>query len=148
MGDISGFGTEVLLVAKSTFPVGFNITQFADDTDPVAWEQVQLGDYAMGLNGDLITWSTAQGLKATISVIPNSDDDRNLSILAEANRVGKGKRAVLDEITLTQTLPGQLPSIFTGGKMIEAPPATSVQSAGRRQTKTYAFVFENKAGIN
>ena len=40
MGDISGFGTEVLLVAKSTFPVGFNITQFADDTDPVAWEQL------------------------------------------------------------------------------------------------------------
>lgn len=146
--DISGYGLEILVVAQETFPVGFNITEFADDADPMSVETLTIGDSSMGLNGDLITWSTPNPIQVTLNVIPDSDDDINLSLLAEANRVGKGKRAVFDSITITKTIPGELPTILTDGKMISANPLTSVQQGGRKQTKPYTFVFENKVGIS
>ena len=151
MGDISGFGLEVLVVATSTFPVGFNVTEFSDDADAFSVEEMQQGDVAMGLNGDMVSWSTPNPIRVTISVIPDSDDDINLSLLAEANRTGKGKRAVLDQIFMTKTVPGapgDVPLILTNGKMINSSIATSVQQGGRKQTKNYVFAFENKVGVS
>ncbi len=150
MSDISGFGLEVLVVATETFPVGFRVTQFSDDADAFNVEDLQMGEGAMGLNGDLVTWSTPNPIRVTISVIPDSDDDINLALLAEANRSGKGKRAVLDTITMTKTVPGapgDVPVVLTNGKMVQAPPTSGVQQGGRKATKNYVFIFENKVGI-
>ena len=36
MYDISAIGVSVRLIASLTFPVGFTITEFADDADPFA----------------------------------------------------------------------------------------------------------------
>jgi len=149
MGDISAFGTSVILVASETFPtVGIEIDEFADDVDAIAFEPLQVGDHAMGLNGDLVTWSTPNAILMTIAVIPGGANDRNLSILAEANRVGKGKRAVLDTITGTKVAPGEEPVIYTNGKMIQATPSTGAQQGGRKGTKTFQFAFENKVGFD
>src|SRR5882724_9120 len=88
--DISGFGAVVSLIASNTFPTGFVITQFADDSDPVDMPSINIGDAAMGLNGDLIVWRRAIPLPSVIAVIPGSADDINLGILAAANRAGQG----------------------------------------------------------
>jgi len=146
MNNISGFGTVLNLVASSSFPSGFTITQFTDDTDPIDIAPMDLGDTAMGVNGDLIVWNKATAIKVTLSVIPDSDDDINLGILAENNRVGKGKISARDEITLTKISPDGRHTTFSNGILTNAPIGTSIAGSGRAKTKVYTFAFENKTG--
>lgn len=145
MQDISGFGLQISVRASVTFPTGIQITQFADDGDPFDAPTQQIMETAMGLNGDLIAFSKANPTKITLSVIPNSDDDRNLAVLAEANRVGKGKRSARDVITLSVGFPDGRSALFTQGKITDGAPANSVASAGRYKTKAYMFAFESVA---
>jgi len=143
MLDISVFGIKVQVVATQTFPSGFNLTQFADDADPFDAPSMQIRDKAMGVNGDLITWSKANPLPITINVVPNGDDDKNLSVLFEANRVGKGKQGARDIISITAVYPDGRTASFTQGTITDGQPANSATSAGRYKTKAYAFAFEN-----
>lgn len=146
MADISGFGMKINVIANKTFPVGFMVTEFADDADPFDIPAIQYADKAMGLNGDLIVWSKATPIDITINVIPDGDDDRNLSALAEANFVSKGKTSARDTITMTRILPDGKIMVLKNGKLTNAMPGTSVSSAGRKKTKAYTFTFEGKAG--
>lgn len=143
--DIAGFGLEVTLVASVTFPTGITITEFADDADPFDIPSQQLTDVAMGLNGDLLTWSTANPIPVTINVVPQSEDDINLAVLAEANRVGQGKSTARDIITLTGVYPNGRVITLSNGKITDAMVGDSVASASRLKSKAYAFMFENKA---
>lgn len=147
MNNISGFGLSINLVATITFPLGFIITEFADDADPFDLPALQIADSAMGLNGDLIQWAKANPIKATISVIPGSDSDINLALLMEANRVGRGKIGARDIITLAAIYPDGEFITLTNGVITDGLPASSVASAGRLKSKTYNFSFENKVGI-
>jgi hypothetical protein len=142
--DISGFGAQVEVKASATFPSGFTVSQFADDGDPFDIPSIQIADKAMGLNGDMITWSKANPILITISVIPNSEDDINLAILLEANRVGKGKASARDEITISAVYPNEGTLTLSAGAITDGPPGNSVASAGRLKTKAYQFCFENK----
>lgn len=146
--DISGVGLQIQLIASVTYPaIGVNITDFADDSDPLDFPSLQLADKAMGLNGDLVSWGTANAIPMTVNVIPGSDSDIALSILAEANRVGRGKKSAKDRITAVVMYPDGLPVTLTGGVLTDAMPANSVASAGRKKSKPYIFAFENKVGI-
>jgi len=148
MSDISGFGMNIRLIAGITFPIGFGITEFADDTDPFDIPDIQMADKAMGLNGDLVVWSMPAPIEVSIAVVPDSDDDRNLALIADSNRIGKGKSPISDVITMTRSFPGtdEIPLTLTNGKMISAPAATSVAAAGRKKSKVYTFAFENAIG--
>lgn len=146
MNDISGFGSQLNIIASNTFPVGFPVTQFADDADPFDFPALQIADSAMGLNGDLIPWSKANPIKLTVSVIPNSIDDDTLGILLEANRVGRGKSGAKDIITMTILYPDGRFVTLIEGIITEGMPSNSVASAGRMKSKTYSFSFENKIG--
>lgn len=145
MQDISGFGIQVTLIASVTFPAGFTITEFADDSDPFDVASQQLADKAMTLNGDLLAWAKANPIETTINVIPQSEDDVNLAILAEANRVGRGKTGARDIITLTGVYPNGNGVIFSSGIITDAMVGNSVAGAGRLKSKPYVFSFENKA---
>lgn len=146
MQDISGFGIQVRIVASQTFPNGFTVTSFADDADPFAFTDQQIKDKAMGVNGDLIAWSTATPTELTINVIPKSDDDKNLTVLFEANRAAKGKKPVQDIITMTAIYPDGSTVTLNNGVITNGTVANSVASAGRMNTKSYAFAFEGKTG--
>ena len=143
MNNIGGFGLKIAVNASITFPVGFIITQFADDADPFDVPDIQIRDKAMGLNGDLITWGKAVPVSISISVIPDSQDDINLAILAKTNRVGAGRNPVTDVIGMIGTYPDGSFVMLTNGVMTDAPMASSVGSAGRMKSKTYKFAFEN-----
>jgi hypothetical protein len=145
MEEISGFGLQVNVIASRTFPSGILLTQFADDADPFDMPAIQIADKAMGLNGDLIVWSKAAPLEVTLNLIPDSEDDRNLAALAEANRISKGKNAAGDVITMTAVYPDGRTLTLTTGKLTNAVPASAVASAGRKKTKAYTFAFESKA---
>ncbi len=143
MQDISVFGIRVQVVASQTFPSGINITQFADDADPFDAPSMQIRDKAMGVNGDLISWSKANPIPVTLNVVPNSEDDKNLSVLFEANRVGKGKQGARDVISITAVYPDGRTASFSQGVITDGQPANSAQSSGRMKSKAYAFAFEN-----
>lgn len=147
MNDISGFGFQVNLIASRTFPIGIILTQFADDTDPFDLPALQIADSAMGINGDLISWSKANPIKVTLSLVPGGIDDINLGILLEANRVGRGKVGAKDIITLTGMYPDGRFITLINGIITDGMPGNSVASAGRLKSKTYNFSFENKIGI-
>ena len=144
LNNISAYGSEVVLIASITFPVGITISAFSDDADGVDVPSIQVSDKAMGVNGDLVTWSRAQPLNLTINVIPDSDDDINLGILLENNRVGRGKLIVQDVITLNVSYPTGKTVTFSTGVITDGMPATSFTSAGRFKTKPYSFTFQNR----
>jgi len=146
MNDISGNGLRINLIASVTFPIGINLTQFSDDSDPLDIPSLQIADSAMGLNGDLIFWSKANPIKPSLSVIAESDDDIVLSILMEANRVGRGKSGAKDILTMTALYPTGRFITFINGVITDGNPANAVASAGRIKTKLYSFAFENKIG--
>lgn len=144
MFDISGFGIEARLAASVSFPIGFNITEFADDADPFDLTAQQIADSAMSLNGDLVVWSTANPIPLTLNLIPGSDSDRNLDVLMEVNRVGRGKSSFRDVITMVITYPDERILTLTNGKMLTGMVGNSVATAGRLKSKPYTFSFENK----
>ena len=143
--NVSGFGLIVTLIANKTFPVGLPITQFADDADPLDMSSIQIADAAMGLNGDLVTWSKAQKLPMVLNVIPATQDDVNLQILADANRVARGKNSANDAISATIVYPDGTTVVLSGGIITDAQFGRGVSSQMRLKTKTYAFIFQNKA---
>lgn len=145
MQDISGFGAKVRVVATNTFPQGFDLSQFADDTDPFDIPSMQIADKAMGLNGDLVTWSKATATEVTLAVLPGTEDHDNLAALFEANRTSKGKASVRDVITVTVAYPDGKTKTFQGGRMTDGPAGTSLASSGRLKTSSYKFVFESVA---
>jgi hypothetical protein len=147
MFNISGFGFTVNLQASVTYPVGVQITQFADDTDPSDVPSLQIGDVAMGLNGDLITWSKATPIKLTLSVIPESTDDTTLSILLAANRVGRGKISSKDIIQMNVFYQNQSFITLVNGVITDGVPFSPVANSGRLKTRSYQFAFENYVGV-
>lgn len=143
MNDISAFGIRVQVVASETFPSGINLTQFADDADPFDSPSMQIRDKAMGVNGDLVSWSKANPIIVNLNLVPNSDDDKNLGVLFEANRVGKGKQGARDVVSITAVYPDGRTASFTQGVITDGMPANSATSAGRLKSKNYSFAFEN-----
>jgi len=145
MQDISAFGIRVQLVASVTFPAGITLTQFADDGDSLDVPQQQIADKAMGVNGDLIVWSKANPLNVTINIIPGSEDDLNMSVLLEANRVARGKRGARDTITLTAIYPDETTQTWSLGRITDGIPGKALAASGRMKTKPYMLTFENLA---
>jgi hypothetical protein len=141
--DISGFGLTLALIASNTFPVGIPITQFADDGDPLDLPSITIAESAMGVNGDMVKWSKAIPIKVSLSVIPSSTDDINLSILFDANRVAKGKRGARDVITITGIYGDGRTISLLQGIITDGMPAEGVSSTGRIKSKTYSFTFED-----
>lgn len=143
MANISGFGLSITVIATSSFPIGFQLTQFADDTDPIEIAQVTTGNTTMGLNGDIIFASNAEPIVATLSIIPSTDDDLAMQTLFNAGRVGKGKAIIRDVITIVASYPDGSVKTLTNGHMTGFKPSGSVASAGRLKTNTYELAFEN-----
>lgn len=145
MQDISGFGFQVRVIASKTFPTGFTVTAFADDGDPFDLPTLQVNDAAMGLNGDMVTWSFHAPVPCVINVIPKSDDDKNLQVILEANRAAKGKKPAKDVITLIGVYPDGSTVTLGSGVIYSGIPSNSIASAGRFKTKPYEFRFEQMA---
>ncbi len=147
MTDVTAFGTIVTLVASTTYPVGFPVMSFADDTDPVDIPSLQIGEGVMGVNGDLITYKKANPIPVTIALIPNTVDQEAMNILLLANRASQGKKYVNDDITMVVTFPNFKVVTLSKGKIIEGIPGASIASSGRVKTFTYKFVFKDITGV-
>lgn len=147
MQDVSGFGFQVRLIASKTFPAGFTITAFADDADPFDLPQLQINDAAMGLNGDMVTWTFHAPIPVTINLIPKTDEDKNMAVLFEANRAARGKKPARDIITLVGVYPDDSTVTLSKGVCFGSIPSNSIASAGRYKSKPYEFRFEQMTKV-
>jgi hypothetical protein len=142
--DISGFGTVVNLIASNTFPAGIMITELADDSDPLDFAAVQIADKAMGANGDLLVWAKANPLPMVINVVAGSNDDVNLTILANNNRVAQGKTSSADVIYATVIYPDGSVSTRVQGRITDAMFGKSIAGTSfRLKTKSFTFCFQD-----
>lgn len=144
MQDVSATVVKITVITVPTYPQGFEVSEFADNADPLDFPPTQIADYGMGVNGDLVTWTRPVPLEITLNVIPNTDADKNLGILYDMNRAAKGKISAQDLVTLVASYPDGTRKIFSNGKLLSGVPANGVSSDGRIKTKEYKFVFENK----
>lgn len=144
MQDVSGTGLSVWVKASKTYPQGILCTAFADDTDPMDLPEVTITESGMGLNGDLVTYSSPQPINYSLSLIPGTPEQIALDFLFEANRVAKGKKSANDVITIVINHPNGNRVTLTPGRITGGLPGLGVSSDGRTKTPTYNFVFENK----
>lgn len=141
--DVSASGIVFTLRASVTFPGGFQITELSDDTDPFDIPDVAAASAAMGLNGDLVSWTAPAPITPTMAVIPGSDSDINLGILYDANRAAKGRRSARDVITLVANYPDGSTITLSNGVITSGNPGKSVASSGRLKTVSYVFAFQD-----
>jgi len=145
MEDVSGTGVEITIISVPTFPAGIKVSAFADDADPLDSPELQIAEWGMGVNGDLVIWRTPKPIEFTLNVIPNTEEDKNLSILFDSNRVAKNKVSVKDVVTLIAKYPDGTTKMLTNGAIVSGMPLNSIASNGKTKSKPYKFVFENKA---
>ena len=142
MYDVSASGIKLRVLAFPLYPAGFDVSRFPDDASPLEIDNQQIADTGMGVNGDLVAWSTPNPIEMSVSVIPGSEEDDALASIWAVDRIGGSKIAAFNKITIVVTYPSGKVVTYTGGKMIEGPAGTSTDNSARLQSKTYRFAFE------
>lgn len=143
MNDVSATGTKVFITASHTFPAGIWVSQFADDKDAVTSDSTTVNETAMGPNGDMVFFGTPNPATLKMGVIPGSEDDKNLQILYNANRVAKNKASVKDIIQAVVHYPNGEKKTFVNGVITDGPAAYTATSNARLNGNEYGFAFEN-----
>jgi hypothetical protein len=146
MINISGFGTTITVVALSSFPMGFSLSQFADDQDPLVVEEIEPTGYEMLYDGSLFAFDKAAPVRLTVSVIPGSDDDINLKILLQARKGAASIIPLPDQTSVIISYPNGGRVMLTNGTITKGPLADSILQTGRKRGNTYSFVFGSFAG--
>ena|ERR1700728_4529295 len=143
MFNISGFGLQVSLIASNTFPIGLILNNFPDDQDAISYTDLDIADFGIGVNADLITWTKGAAVKVAMSAIPDSPTDIQLALLLQANRIAPNKISARDIIQMVTVQGNGNIATFTNGIIMSGPPFNTVQSSGRMKGKTYNLVFES-----
>jgi hypothetical protein len=144
--DISGFQTGIIVVALASFPVGFSLSQFADDVDPLTVDVTETTGYEMLYDGSLFAFDKAAPIKLSVSVIPGSADDINLKILLQARKGSKSIVNLPDITSIVITYPDGGRVMLSSGTILSGPLADTIQTTGRKKGNTYSFVFGSFAG--
>lgn len=147
MQNISGFGTRITIIALKSFPMGFSLSQFADDEDPLRAKEVEPFGYEMLYDGSIFPYSKTSPVEVSVSVIPNGDDDINLKILLNSKTSKISLLPFDDNTSMIITYPDGGRAILSNGTIIRGPALDSVLSVGRRGSNTYTFVFGSSQGF-
>lgn len=148
MQNVSGFLSQILIQASSTFPVpGFYIKDFSDDQDPIDFPDMVIGEGAMSVNGTLVYYTKPNPVNIKLSVIPGSYSDIQLGILWQANRAEEDKMVAFDIITMTLYYSNlTVPVTLSKGIITSGSPGTGIASSARLKTKNYSFMFQSVVG--
>lgn len=146
MIDVSGFGTGIVVIAVQSFPMGFSLSQFADDIDPIEAKDVEPTGYEMLFDGDLFAFDKAAPIEISVGVIPGSEDDINLKILLQSKHGAKSLLALPDITSMIITYPDKGRVILTKGTILKGPLVDSITTAARRKGNKYTFVFGSFTG--
>lgn len=143
MSYISAMGIKATIVALPSYPVGFTLSQFADDGDSINVPDMTIMQSGMGVNGDLVVWPTAVPCEIEVNLIPGTEDCKNMENLFKLNLVQKNKVASKDVLTMTINHPDGRIDVLTNGYIVAGKPIQDYSSNGRAKTRTFRMVFEN-----
>ena len=146
MIDISGFGARITILAIQSFPVGFVLSQFADDQEPLAIEDIEATGHEMLMDGSIFIFDKAVPVKIMVAVIPGSSDDINLKILLQARKGAASILPLPDITSMVISCPDGGKALFTNGSIIKGPLADTIQQSGRKKGNVYTFIFGSFAG--
>ena len=141
MPDQSIHGSVIILKSLPTFPEGVILADFADNVDPFDIARLEIAGTAMGANGDMASWKTANPIEITFGVMANSLSHFALSKLLENNRAAKLKLPIRDVISVTRIDPNGGVVSFLKGKIVSGDPMSSYSSEGRVKNPTYTIRF-------
>ncbi|MBQ2174079.1 MAG: hypothetical protein II453_03050 [Alphaproteobacteria bacterium] len=141
--DVSAMGLKVLVQATLSFPLGIEVTHFADDGESLAITDMTTMETGMGVNGDLVVWRVATPCEVELNVIPGTDDCNDLEMLFNLNMTQKNRVSSKDLITMIVTHPNGKQTILTNGYIVGGKPAQDYSSNGRANSRTFRFIFEN-----
>lgn len=141
--DVSAMGLKVLIKAAPSFPVGIEVTHFADDGDSLNITDITTMESAMGVNGDLVVWRVATPCEVALNVIPGTDECKDLETLFNLNMTQKNRVSSKDVITMVITHPDGKQTVLSNGYITGGKPAQDYSSNGRANSREFRFVFEN-----
>ena len=141
--DVSALGIKATIVAIPSYPVGFTLTQFADDGDSINVPDLTTMQSGMGVNGDLVVWRVPTPVEIDVNLIPGTEECQNMENLFKLNMTQKNKVSSKDIITMTIEHPDGKISILTNGYIVGGKPIQDYSASGRAKTRTFRLYFEN-----
>jgi hypothetical protein len=146
MIDVSTFGSGITILSTNSFPNGFMVSTFADDSDPLSIKETETSGYEPLYDGSIFVFDKTAPVELSLSVISGSDDDINLKILLQARKGGIRLLPLKEFTTMVINYPGNGRVILSAGSIVKGPMADSMLTNGRRKGNTYSFVFGTFAG--
>lgn len=152
MVDVSGVFPKVTIVSAGIPPL-IQLTKFADDSNPVDVDQIEVTGHSINVNGELVVWEKPAAYLVTVSVLCGTEDDRNLTMLLETCHPTSGKGFALAPSVQMRVSIGRRSSLgvvstedsttYTQGRIVNGRPGAAVDSEGKKISNSYTFVFEN-----
>lgn len=153
MIDISAVGAKVVISRDGGKDI--TITRFSDEGTPFECADVDLSDNKKNLNGEMISSRMPSVYTVSVTVIPGTEEDKELTRLAQMSALMPGSiqpisNIVISEITLTlpeinqsaESVAGGRVFKWKNGRMKSAPTGPSTSAEGRMAARTFSFEME------
>lgn len=154
MKDISTVGAYVDIKFKSGPSI--HITEFSDEGTPFECPDVDLSDNRKNLNGEMISSRMPTVYPVSVTVIPGTDQDKELVRKAHLAALYKGNVTKIKDLIVEQIIVF-VPNIdesaeasavgrtytFKNGRMKTSPTGPSSSAEGRMSARTYAFEMQD-----
>ena len=147
MQNVSGFGLGITLLALQSFPMGFPLSQFADDVAPIEVFPTEAVGYEMLYDNTLFAFDKAAPVRLAVSVIPDTSDDINLKILLQARKATSSLIPLPDITSIVISYSNGGIVMLTNGTILSGPLADTIIPTGRKRGNTYNFVFGTFSGV-
>lgn len=142
--NIGGVGLSITVFASITFPQGFTLTEFSTEADPLEMPtDIEITNSQIGLNGDKAVWQVVPKISVGINLMPGTEGDKNMQILANTNRKAKNKVAPLDTITYIISYPDGKTKTCTDGNITVGKIADGVGTDSKYAPGHYVVDFAN-----
>lgn len=141
MQDLSGFGLGITILALQSFPMGYSLSQFADDINPLEIEEIEPVGFDMLYDGSLFAFDKAAPVKLTIGLIAGTADDINCKVLLQARKASSGIVPLPDITSAVITYGNGGRLLLSNGTILKGPLGDTIEASGRTKGNQYTFVF-------
>jgi hypothetical protein len=126
--------------------MGFSVSQFADDVDPIEAKEIAPIGFEILYDGSLFSYDKGAAIEVKIGVIAGSDDDINLKTLLQVKKGTVSILPISDVTTMVVTYPDGGRVILSNGTIFAGPFLDSIQASGRKKGNVYSFAFGSFLG--
>jgi len=147
MIDISSAGSGITIFTLSSFPMGFRLTSFADDTDSLNVEATEVSGFEKLYDGNIFTFDKTSPIMLSVGIIPNTEDDINLKILLQKRKSNTSNISLADAVTMVIGYSDGGRNVLSKGAILGGAIADSLSPTGRKKTNEYHFVFGSFDGF-